>query len=268
MSFPFPGHLEKIIWGPQRNGQHPSKGAAFTCLMLGCGPLLLSLKSIGNMPLTSLTAGSGLWVSNLQQKKCHMQTNILLITYSACLQLFSCANSREKTALAFIFLYAFKLVINTLLGTGHRKLEGIYPLWLAWGGNTVSPCYQLQISNFSSSCQAPALWNTPADTELFLSCTKTLFNQSFQSIYLCKLHFFQDKPQCFQKLELSTAGKKKKKGFNFYFQNLHVPFSLTYPSLWHRHQNAAVNSHVCADRHIFIQWNLPLATKALQFLPV
>jgi len=72
MSISFPGwekkDQEEKIRGPKCNGQRPSKAAALTCLTLGCVLLLLSLKSIGNVPLTSLTAGSGLWVCNRQQE--------------------------------------------------------------------------------------------------------------------------------------------------------------------------------------------------------
>lgn len=53
----------------------------------------------------------------------------------------------KKPAPSFTFLYAFKLVINTHLDTGRRKLEGIYPLWFAWGGkHCYLPCYPLQIT--------------------------------------------------------------------------------------------------------------------------
>lgn len=179
-----------------------------------------------------------------------MLTNILLITYSACLQLLSCANSREKTALAFIFLYAFKLVINILLGTGHRKLEGVYSLWLAWGGDTVSPCYQLQMS-ISPPHAKRQLYETlqPIQNCHCLAPRPCLIKVS--KAYTCVNFILHN---AFGNQNSQQRGAGGGEGFHLYFQNLHVPFSISFPSLWDRLQNAAVNSHVCAGRHIFIQW--------------
>jgi len=156
---------------------------------------------------------------------------------------------------------------STLPDIVRRKLEGIYPLHFAWGGKHCISLLPTASDYFSSLRQAPALWNSPTHTEPPLSCTKTLFNQSFQTVYFCNPNFFQDKPQRFQKPELSIAENKTPR-FHPHFQNLYLPFYVPTLSLRHGHRNAAMCSRVCASRRIYIQRNLPLATKALQFLPL
>lgn len=198
MSISCPGHEGKIVCGPKCNGQHPSAGAAFTCLMLGCGLLLPSLKSIGNVPLTSPTAGSGLWVWNVPQKMPYIDQYVPYNIQWLPSIIILCKLRGKKPAPAFTFLYAFKSVVNTLLDIGHGEFEGIYPFWFAWGGKNCISLLPTAKNYFSSFCRAQAPWNTPTHTEPLLSCTRTLFNQTFQSIDLCNPHFFQDKPQCFR----------------------------------------------------------------------